>query len=192
MSATATVTATATATASQIGTWEIDASHSSVEFAVKHMMFSTVKGTFSDVSGTISLDEAEPSRSEVAVRIGAASVDTRDQGRDAHLRAADFFDVETYPEITFRSSRVDPVGDDRLAITGDLTIHGVTREVVLNAEFDGRGVTPFGKEVVGYTAGTKINRQDYGLTWNAALEAGGVLVSDTVKISLVIQAARQA
>jgi polyisoprenoid-binding protein YceI len=167
--------------------WTIDASHSNVEFAVKHMMFTTVKGSFEGVTGTITLDEQNVANSSVQVEIDASTITTRDQKRDAHLRSADFFDVETYPTITFTSTRVEPDGDD-LRITGDLTMHGVTREVVLDAEFSGRGMSPFGFEVIGYEAKTKVNREDFGLTWNAALETGGVLVGNEIKITIDIEA----
>ena len=172
-------------------TWQIDAKHSLVEFAVKHMMFTTVKGRFSDVSGTIIYDEADPARSSVEVEIAAASIDTRDESRDAHLRSGDFFDVERFPTITFKSTRVETAGRDKLRVTGDFTIRDVTREIVLDTELTGQGTNPWGQEVAGFTAETKINRKDYGLNWNAALEAGGVLVSDDVKITLEIQAAKQ-
>jgi polyisoprenoid-binding protein YceI len=172
-------------------TWAIDPSHSLVEFGVKHMMFATVKGRFTGVRGTINLDEADLSRSSVRVEIDAASIDTRDERRDAHLRSGDFFDAETYPVLTFKSTRVEPAGPDRLKVTGDLTIRGVTRQVTLDATINGRGVTPWGNEVAGYSAETQINRKDYGLNWNAALESGGVLVGDTVKIALEVEAGKQ-
>ncbi|MGH2530779.1 MAG: YceI family protein [Thermomicrobiales bacterium] len=168
--------------------YAIDPAHSLVEFSVKHMMFTTVKGRFADVSGRIAADEQNPANSSVEVTIDAASVDTRQEQRDAHLRSADFFDTETYPTITFRSTRVEPTGSDELKVYGDLTIHGVTREVALDTTFNGRGVNPWGAQVVGYSAATQINRKDFGLTYNAALETGGVLVGDTVKIALEIEA----
>jgi polyisoprenoid-binding protein YceI len=167
--------------------WTIDTSHSQVEFAVKHMMFSTVKGSFEGVSGTITLDEQNPANSSVQVEIDPATISTRDEKRDAHLRSADFFDVQQFPTMTFVSTGVEPKGDD-LTITGDLTMHGVTRQVVLDAEFNGRGMSPFGMEVISYSASAKINRGDFGLNWNAALETGGVLVSDQIRISLEIEA----
>lgn len=169
-------------------TWTIDAAHSSVEFAVKHMMFSTVKGSFNEFSGTIVLDERNVEGSTVTVEINPRSVNTRDDKRDEHLRSADFFGVEQNPTIRFTSTRIETVDGDTLKITGDLTMNGVTREVVLDAEFSGRGMSPFGMEVIGYTATTKINRRDFNVNWNAALEAGGVLVSDEVKITLDIEA----
>jgi polyisoprenoid-binding protein YceI len=172
-------------------TWAIDASHSSVEFAVKHMMISTVRGRFGEFAGMITTDDADPTRGSVTIEIAVASIDTRDAKRDEHLKSPDFFDAARFPTITFASTRVEPVsGDDRLRVVGDLTIRGVTREVVLDTEFNGRGVNPWGQEVAGWTATTEIDRGDYGLTWNAALEAGGMLVSDTVKIALEIEAGR--
>jgi polyisoprenoid-binding protein YceI len=171
--------------------WQIDPAHTVVEFAVKHMMFATVKGRFGAVHGTIVDDAADPSRSSVEVEIDAASIDTREEKRDAHLRSPDFLDVQSYPTITFTSSRVERAGQDRLRVIGDLTIHGTTREVVLDTTINGRGTNPFGLEVAGFTAETTINRRDFGLTWNMALETGGVLVGDTVKILLEVEAVKQ-
>jgi len=171
--------------------WQIDPAHTLVEFAVKHMMFTTVKGRFGGVHGTIVDDAADPSRSSVEVEIDAASIDTREEKRDAHLRSPDFLDVESYPTITFKSSRAEHAGPDRLRVVGDLTIHGTTREVVLDTTINGRGTNPFGLEVAGFTGETTINRRDFGLNWNMALEAGGVLVGDTVKILIEIEAVKQ-
>jgi polyisoprenoid-binding protein YceI len=179
------MTDTQTATATSV--WTIDASHSQVEFSVKHMMFSTVKGSFETFSGTITHDQQNPANSSVQVEIDASSISTRDEKRDGHLRSADFFDVESYPTITFVSTSVEPKRDD-LRITGDLTMHGVTRQVVLDAEYNGRGMSPFGMEVISYSASAKLNRGDFGLNWNAALETGGVLVSDQIRIALEIEA----
>jgi polyisoprenoid-binding protein YceI len=176
---------TDTATATTV--WTIDNAHSAVEFAVKHMMFATAKGRFGTVSGTISLDNAKVANSSVDVTIDTTSIDTRDEKRDAHLKSADFFDVENYPAITFKSTKVEADGND-LKVTGDLTIHGVTRPVVLDAEFNGQGTNPWGAQVISYSATTKINRKDFGLTWNASLETGGVLVGEEVKISIEIEA----
>jgi len=172
--------------------WAVDPAHSEVEFAVKHMMFSTVTGRFSDVSGTIVVDDASLGRSSVRVTIGAASIDTRDEKRDAHLRSADFFDVDRFPTLTFASTWVEAVAGDRYRVTGDLTIHGVTRNVTLGTTFNGEGVNPWGQAVRGYSAEVTINRKDFGLNWNVALEAGGVLVGDNVKIALDVQASREA
>ncbi len=171
-------------------TWQIDPAHTDAEFAVKHMMISTVKGRFADLSGTITLDEADPSLSSVEVEIDVASIDTRQEQRDEHLRSADFFDVENHPKITFRSRRVEAAGNGRFRVVGDLAIRGVTREVVLEATDEGRGIDPWGNEKAGFTARTVIDRQDYGLTWNAALETGGILVGNEVKISLEVQATK--
>jgi len=173
-------------------TWQIDAGHSLVEFAVKHMMFTTTKGRFGQFSGTIAYDEADASRSAVAVEIDTVSVDTRDEKRDDHLRSGDFFDSERFPTITFTSTRVEPTGDDSFRVAGDLTIRGITRPAVLDAEFTGRGTNPWGQEVIGFSATTKFKRSEFGLEWNAALETGGVLVGDEVKISLEIEAGKQA
>lgn len=177
---------------STVTTWTIDPAHSVVELAVKHLMFSTVKGQFPQVSGTISLNEADVSASSVTADIDAASIHTGDEARDTHLRSADFLDVEQHPTITFRSTAVVPQGRDAFIIVGDLTLRGVTREVSLRAEMLGQGTDPWGGQRAGFAASTVINRKDFGLTWNQALETGGMLVSDQVKISLEIQATQQA
>jgi polyisoprenoid-binding protein YceI len=179
-----------TATAPATGTttvWAIDPSHSSVEFSVRHMMISTSKGRFSGVSGTITLDPDNFANSHAEVTIDASTIDTRDEKRDAHLRSADFFNVEKYPNITFKSTRVVKDGDD-YKVYGDLTILDVTREVELKTEFHGQNKTPWGFEVVGFSASTKINRKEFGLNWNAALETGGFLVGDEVKVHIEIEA----
>ncbi len=177
---------TDTATATTV--WTIDASHSAVEFSVKHMMFATAKGRFSDVQGTITLDNENVANSSVEVEIGAASIDTRDAKRDEHLKSADFFDVETFPTLTFTSTRVEAANGADLKVTGDLSMHGVTKEVVLDTEFNGQGTNPWGQGVISYTGHTKINRKEFGLNWNAALESGGVLVGEDVKIAIEIEA----
>ena len=172
-------------------TWAIDASHSSVEFAVKHMMFTTMKGRFSAVEGTILADESNPANSSVQVKIDVNSIDTRDEKRDGHLRSADFFDAATFPQITFTSTNVESQGHNEYVINGNLTIRDVTREIAIPATFHGTGGTPFGTTAAGFSAELTINRKDFGLTWNVALETGGVLVSDNVKISLDIEAVKQ-
>jgi polyisoprenoid-binding protein YceI len=176
-----------TDTATKTTVWTIDSSHSVVEFAVKHMVFATSKGRFSEVAGQLTIDNENVENSHVEVEIGAASVDTRDEKRDAHLRSADFFDAENHPTLTFKSTGVEADGDN-LKIAGDLTIRGVTHPVVLEAEFNGQGANPWGQQVISYSAKTKINRKEFGLNWNAALESGGVLVSDDVKIAIEIEA----
>src|SRR4029078_1050056 len=166
-------------------TWKIDPVHSGAEFKVKHMMISNVKGQFTAVTGVATLDETDVTKSRIEATIDAASVNTRDVQRDAHLKSADFFDVEKFPTLSFKSKRVARVGGDELAVTGDLTIHGVTREVT----FDVEGPTlpakdPWGNTRVGISATTKISRKDYGVTWNAGLETGGFLVGDDVTVTL--------
>ncbi len=172
--------------------WAVDPTHSAVEFAVKHMMFATVKGRFSDISGTIAVDAADLGRSSVQVTIGAASIDTHDEKRDAHLRSPEFLDAEQYPTLSFTSTRVEAMGNDRYRVTGDLTIHGITREVTLDTTFNGEGVNPWGQSVRGYSAEATINRKDFGLNWNVGLEAGGVLVGENVKLALDVEASKEA
>jgi polyisoprenoid-binding protein YceI len=173
-------------------TWAIDSAHTAVEFSVRHMMVSSTKGRFTGVAGVLVVDEQNPERSSADVAIDAATVDTREDKRDAHLRSADFLEVESYPQITFKSTRVVPEGGDNYKVYGDLTIHGVTRQVVLTTEYHGQSKTPWGSEVIGFSAETKISRKDYGLTYNAALETGGVLIGDEVKIRLEVEAIKQA
>jgi len=192
MTSTAVLTREEAPAAAAATTWTIDPVHSHVEFAVKHLMISTVKGRFADVDGTIVLDEANPANSRVEVKIAAAGVDTREPQRDAHLRSADFFDAENHPYLTFVSARVEPKGENEFTVYGDLTIRGATRPVALEGEFLGTNKSPYGFQVAGFSAQTKINRKDFGLNWNAALETGGVLVGDEVKISLEIEAVQQA
>lgn len=173
----------------QAGTYTIDPAHSNVEFGVRHMMISTVKGRFGDVQGTVVVpDDGAPS---VEVTIKTASIDTRSEQRDGHLRSPDFFDVEQFPEMRFRSTRVDRTGDG-YKLTGDLTIRGVTRPIVLTVVEEGAGVDPWGNQKAAFSATGKFNRSDFGLNWNAALETGGVLVSDEVKLSIDTQLVRQA
>jgi polyisoprenoid-binding protein YceI len=168
-------------------TWAIDPVHSSVEFAVRHLMITTVKGRFSEVSGGAVLDDGNPGAAQVEITIGAGSIDTREPQRDAHLRSADFFDAEKYPTLTFRSTGIRDRSDDGFKLVGNLTIHGVTREVVLDVTFEGRSKDPWGGQRAGYSATTKIKRSDFGLTWNQLLETGGLAVSDDVKITLDVQ-----
>jgi len=181
---------TSTQTRGLTGTWTIDPTHSLVEFSGKHMMFTTVKGRFRDLAGTITLDEADQARSGVEVEIQAASIDSGVEQRDGHLRSADFLDVEQYPTITFISTSLQGSRDE-FTLTGDLTLHGVTRQVSLDVTLNGVGTNPYGKTVAGFSAETKISRKEWGLNWNVGLEAGGVLVSDQLKVSVEIQAVRQ-
>ncbi len=173
---------------SSAGTWTIDPDHSNVGFKVRHLMVSNVKGSFDKHSGTVEIDDKDITKSNVTVTIEAASINTRVQKRDEHLRSADFFDVAKYPTISFVSRRVAKAGNDRLKVTGDLTIHGVTREVVLDVEGPtGESKDPWGNFRRGVSASTTINRKNFGLTWNKALETGGVVVGDDVNISLEIE-----
>lgn len=168
-------------------TWKIDPSHSQIEFAVRHMMITTVRGRFAGADGTVRLDESNPSSVDVDVTIDVATIDTRDAQRDAHLRSADFFDVEKYPHITFTSAGPIARHGSALKLSGDVTMHGVTREVVLDVTDEGSGKDPWGGERRGFSATTRLKRSDFGLTWNQALETGGMLVSDDIKISLDLQ-----
>ena len=192
MSSTAVSTATTPTTPTTFTTWSLDPAHSHVEFAVKHLMISTVKGRFGVVRGTVRLDDNDPARGQAEIEIDTDSIDTREPKRDAHLRSADFFDVETFPSITFRSTRIADTTGDRFKLIGDLTIHGVTREVTLDVTAEGRGKDPWGGERAGFSAATKIKRSDFGLTWNQALETGGFVVGDDIKISLDVEVVKQA
>jgi polyisoprenoid-binding protein YceI len=169
-------------------TWNIDPVHSVAEFKVKHMMISNVKGQFTVVKGVLTFDEADLTNSRVEASLDAGSVNTRDAQRDAHLKSADFFDVEKFPALSFKSTRISRIGDRELAVAGDLTIHGITRNVVFNVEGPtAPGKDPWGNIRVGLSATTRINRKDFGLIWNAALETGGILVGDEVAITLDVQ-----
>lgn len=168
-------------------TWKLDPTHSSVEFSAKHLMITTVKGRIADIEGIIKGDELDPRNSSVEATLKTASLDTRTEQRDQHLRSADFLDVEKFPEIKFRSTRVQ--GDkESFKLTGDLTIRDVTKPITLDVEFEGTTKDPWGGERVGFSANGKIDRRDFGLTWNQALETGGVVVGNDIKISLEVQA----
>jgi len=167
--------------------WNVDASHSSIGFSVKHMMVSKVRGSFGDFAAEVEADETDLTGANIAFTIQVASINTGSEDRDNHLRSADFFDAETYPEIKFVANNITKKGDD-YEITGDLTIKDVTKPVVFEAEYGGKGTNPWGVEVVAFEAETKINREEFGLTWNAALETGGVLVGKDIKITLDLEA----
>ncbi len=181
----------ATSTKTGTTTYAIDASHSQVGFAVKHMMFSTVRGNFNGFEGTVEVDHDNPANSSVSVTIDASTITTGDERRDEHLRSADFFDVAVYPTITFKSTSVDFKNADDFTISGELTMHGVTGPVKIKAEQTGEGTNPWGVDVAGFEGKTEINREDYGLTYNAALEKGGVLVGREIKINLELEVAKQ-
>jgi len=171
--------------------WQVDPAHLLVEFSAKHMVFTTVRGRFdkSDINlelGDNLLD------TYVEAKIEAATLQTGEQNRDGHLRSPDFLDVESYPYITFKSTRIEPAGKNKYRLFGDLTIRDVTREVALDVTLEGEGKSPFGKEIIAFTAETAINRKEWGLTWNVALETGGWLVGDTIKIQIALEAIKPA
>lgn len=169
------------------GVYEIDPAHTDVEFVGRHMMITNVRGRFSDVRGQITIAE-KPEDSHVEVELGVASVSTGNSDRDSHLKSGDFFDAERFPTATFRSTTVRARPDDTWEVDGDLTIRDVTRPVTLQVDFDGGGASPFGDQRIGFSAATDVNREDFGLTYNVALETGGVLVGKTARIELSVQA----
>jgi polyisoprenoid-binding protein YceI len=181
------VVATPAKTSLPAGTWKVDPIHSGVEFQVKHLGIATVKGQFNEFEGTL---EAGPDGAKAYGTVQTASVDTREPQRDEHLRSADFFEVDTYPEIGFRSTAIRPVGEDELEIDGELTIHGVTRPITLRAEIEGTETDLQGNDRVGLSASAQINRSDYEMRFNAALGSGNVVVSDKVKILVDISAVK--
>jgi polyisoprenoid-binding protein YceI len=172
-------------------TWKLDPSHTLVEFSAKHLMITTVKGRITDVEGTIVMDEKNPRNSSVEATLKAVSIDTRTEQRDQHLRSADFLNAELFPEIKFRSTKIE--GDkDSFKLTGDLTIRDVTRPITLDIRFEGQQTDPWGGERIGFSGSGKIDRRDFGLTWNQALETGGVVVGNDVKINLEVEAVKAA
>jgi polyisoprenoid-binding protein YceI len=183
--------ATATAERQATTTWNIDPIHTAAEFKVRHMMITNVRGHFTAVTGVVQLGQDDVTNSRVEAQIDASSIDTRNAQRDAHLRSADFFDVERFPTLSFLSTRVSRIGEGELSMEGDLTIRGVTRKVVFAVDGPSAPAQdPWGHTRIGLSAKAKIDRKDFGLTWNAALEAGGVLVGDDVTITLDIQLLR--
>lgn len=171
--------------------WNFDPVHSRIGFSVRHLMITKVHGSFKKWSGWILYDEANPGASKIDVKIETASVDTREDQRDAHLRTADFFDVEKYPEMTFVSTSIKPKGESEFEITGDLSLHGVTKSVTLRAEHLGKGKDPYGGQRVGFSASTSISRKDFGLQFNIPLDGGGLAISDKVEIELDLQAVKE-
>lgn len=165
-------------------TWVIDAAHSQATFSVRHLMITTVKGQFKIISGQLHIDEQNPANSWVEAEADVASIDTRDANRDAHLRSPDFFDAEKFPKITFKSTKVERVSGEDFKVTGDLTMHGVTKQVTLDGEYTGQIKDTYGNLRAGMSAKATINRKDFGLNWNVALESGGVMVSEHVKIEI--------
>lgn len=174
----------------EAGTFAFDPTHTVVSGVARHLMVSKVRGKFADVSGVITVAE-NPLDTSVEVTIKAASIDTGAADRDAHLRGADFLDAETYPELTFRSTRVVKQNGAEFVLAGDLTIRGVTKEVELEVEYSGTAKSPWGQEVIGFSAQTELDREEFGMTWNAALETGGVLVGRKVKVEIEVEAIRQ-
>lgn len=172
-------------------TWEIDSSHSGIHFSVRHMVVAKVRGQFARWTGSISAEDGDLGRASANVVIDASSIDTGVADRDTHLKSPDFFDAANHPQITFASRRVDKQSDEALRVTGDLTIRGVTREVVLDVEYGGRTKDPWGNERAGFTARTAIDRKEFGLTWNQLLEAGGVLVGDRISVEIEVEAVKQ-
>ena len=172
--------------------WQIDTSHSTLGFSARHMLFTTVRGTFTQFSGEIQLDPAAPEKGSATFAIETASVTTRDEKRDGHLRSADFFDAEKHPRITFTSTGITPKGGTRYAIRGDLTIRGVTKSVVLDADFQGVQKSPWGTSVAAVSAKASIDRRDWGLVWNVPLDAGGLLVSEKVELDVELELAQAA
>jgi polyisoprenoid-binding protein YceI len=173
------------------GTWNVDRAHSKVGFAVKHMGIATVRGEFTDFQGALEIGE-DLSTAKIRGSVQAASVDTNEPQRDAHLRSADFFNADTYPELTFESTRIEAIDDESFRITGDLTMNGVTNEIVLTAEVNGVDIDPYGNEKVGLEVTGQLSRGAYGMTFNQALGSGNMLVADKVKLTLDISAAKQA
>jgi polyisoprenoid-binding protein YceI len=168
--------------------YEIDSAHSSLQFSVRHLMVSNVRGTFTGVKGTALYDGANPSASSVEAIVDVNTISTHDAQRDIHLKSPDFFDVDRFPTITFRSTKVEKKGDDQFAVTGDLTIHGVTKSVILDvSEISEQAKDPWGNARIGASAKTKVKRSDFGLTSNAALEAGGFMIGDDVKLDFEIE-----
>ncbi|MER7827516.1 YceI family protein [Streptomyces sp. NPDC096097] len=180
------------ALAALTGDYVIDPAHSSIGFTVRHAMVTNVRGAFTEHEGTLHLDGADPARSTASIDVKIGSVDTGIADRDGHLRSGDFFDAETFPLMTFRSTEARQLGGDTYRITGELTIKDVTRPLSIDLEFNGSATDPYGNERVGFEGSTEIQRSDWGLTWNAALEAGGVMVSDKVKLTFDISAIKQA
>lgn len=170
--------------------WALDTDHSSVDFSIRHMMIANVKGTFHNFNAIIEANVTDLTNANIDFTVDLSSIDTRNKDRDAHLVSADFFDVEKYPAMSFRSTNIKEITNGEYEVTGDLTIHGTTKSETFSVTFEGQGKDPWGNEKVGFSAEGSINRADYGLTWNSALETGGVLVGDKVKVNLQIEATK--
>lgn len=171
--------------------WQIDLSHSQIQFSVRHLMISKVRGQFEQFAGTVNFDEQNPTNTTVNVTVDLNSINTRDEKRDGHLRSADFFDVENNPTMTFVSKAVEQTDEFNGRLIGDLTLHGVTKEIALDVQYSGTAKAPWGTTSAGFSAKGKLNRKDFGLNWNAALETGGVLVGDEVEIGIELEIVKQ-
>lgn len=167
--------------------WTIDLSHSEINFKVRHMMISNVRGQFEQFSGSVNFDEANPILTTVDIQVEISSINTNEEKRDAHLRSADFFDAENHPVMTFQSKKVEQVDENNARLIGDLNIRGVSREITLNVEYLGKAKSPWGTTSAGFTAAARINRKDWDLTWNVALETGGWLVGETIDIEIALE-----
>lgn len=172
--------------------WTVDPTHSSIDFSVKHMMISKVKGTFKNFNADITADASDLTTATIDFRIDISSVDTRNEDRDGHLKSGDFFDTENHPHMTFKSTEITRKSADEYNVNGDLTLRGVTKPVTFTATFEGEGKDPWGNHKAGFTAEGKINRKDFGLTYNSTLETGGVLIGEEVKVNVELQAAKEA
>jgi polyisoprenoid-binding protein YceI len=172
--------------------WQIDSAHSQIQFSVRHMMISNVRGRFENFTGVVEFNEQDLTQSKVDVQIEAASVNTREAQRDGHLKSPDFFNADKYPYLTFKSRRIEKTDATHGRVVGDLTIRDVTKEAVLNVEYAGQAKSPWGTTSAGFSATTKINRKDWGLTWNQTLETGGVLVGDEISVNVDLEIVKQA
>ncbi|QQE77828.1 YceI family protein [Alicyclobacillus sp. SO9] len=172
--------------------WAVDVAHSSIDFSVKHMMVSKVKGTFQKFDAAIEADPEDLTTANISFWVDVASIDTRNPDREGHLKSGDFFDVENHPELTFNATKIEKTGDGKYDVTGDLTIRGTTKPITFAVTYEGSGKDPMsGDEVAGFSGAATLNRKDFGLVWNVALETGGVLVGDQVKISIELEAHKQ-
>lgn len=171
--------------------WKIDSAHSEINFTARHMMIANVRGRFEAFEGTVEFDRDRPENTQVEVRIDAASLNTREEQRDAHLRSADFLDIANHPDLTFRSTRIELLDETNARMYGELTIKNVSRPVVMDVEFNGVSKSPWGAVVAGFSAHTRINRKDWGLAWNVALETGGWLVGEEIKIDIDVELVKQ-
>ncbi len=176
----------------KLSTWEIDTTHSSITFSVRHMVFAKVRGRFSAWTGSVQFDGADPTKGSVSVVIDASSIDTGTADRDTHLRSGDFLDVANFPELRFTSQSLESLGSDRYRLHGELTIRDTTRPVALEVTYNGQAQDPWGKQRAGFTATTSLDRREFGLAWNQVLEAGGVLVGEKIEIEIEIQAVNSA